>query len=174
MPVERGDGQAAGGLPWKFPQVTGFLGDRTPRYIERSYSEATAEAMDTAVRDILHETFGAALAILTGNRAILDGAAERLMEAEMLDEAALREVAAEVYATRQPRQPRKRQARADPGCAPSCQPSPYRQGDVGQRWPAGLQRTKAVERKGQPAGPKAATEIWCARAHRHLVGNATQ
>ncbi len=32
-----------------------FLGGRTPGYLERSYSEATAEAMDKAVREVLHD-----------------------------------------------------------------------------------------------------------------------
>lgn len=70
-----------------------FLGERTPRYIERSYSEATAEAMDTAVRDILDEVFARALNILTRNRDVLDRAAERLLEVETLDEAELLDVA---------------------------------------------------------------------------------
>ncbi len=68
----------------------GFLGDKTPRYIERSYSEATAEAMDDAVRDILNEVTADALAILTDNRDVLERAARELLEAETLDEAALR------------------------------------------------------------------------------------
>jgi cell division protease FtsH len=71
----------------------GFLGERAPRYIERSYSEATAEAMDTAVRTVLHEVFRQALDILGRNRALLDRGAERLLEVETLDEAELRALA---------------------------------------------------------------------------------
>ena len=70
-----------------------FLGERTPGYLERNYSEATAQVMDAAVRDVLHEVFAQALEILTDNRDILDAAASRLLEVETLDEAALRELA---------------------------------------------------------------------------------
>ncbi len=70
-----------------------FLGDRMPGYFERSYSEATAEAIDGAVRELLHDVSERALNILTDNRDILEKAAARLLEAETLDEAALRELA---------------------------------------------------------------------------------
>ena len=70
-----------------------FLGGRTAAYLERNYSEATAQAMDAAVRTVLHEVFAQALEILCANRAILDVAATRLLEVETLDEAALRELA---------------------------------------------------------------------------------
>ena len=70
-----------------------FLGGHTAAYLERNYSEATAQAMDAAVRTVLHEVFAQALEILSANRAILDVAATRLLEVETLDEAALRELA---------------------------------------------------------------------------------
>ena len=70
-----------------------FLGDRMPGYFERRYSEATAEAIDGAVRELLHDVSERALNILTDNRDILEKAAARLLEAETLDEAALRELA---------------------------------------------------------------------------------
>ncbi len=70
-----------------------FLGDRTPGYLERSYSEATAEAMDVAVREVLREVSQRALEILTNNRDILERAASRLLKVETLDEAALRDLA---------------------------------------------------------------------------------
>ncbi len=73
-----------------------FLGDRMPGYFERSYSEATAEAIDGAVRELLHEVSERALKILTDNRDILEKAAARLLDAETLDEAALREFAREL------------------------------------------------------------------------------
>jgi cell division protease FtsH len=71
----------------------GFLGDRRSGYLDRSYSEATAEAIDQAVRTILHDVSEATLAILRDNRDLLDRAASRLLEAETLDETELREVA---------------------------------------------------------------------------------
>jgi cell division protease FtsH len=70
-----------------------FLGDRTPGYLERNYSEATAEAVDTAVRELLSELSEQAFEILSHNRDILERAALRLLEVETLDQAALRELA---------------------------------------------------------------------------------
>lgn len=70
-----------------------FLGDRTPGYFERSYSEATAEAVDNAVRKLLTEVSEHAFDILARNRDILEQAASRLLEVETLDQAALRELA---------------------------------------------------------------------------------
>ncbi len=66
-----------------------FLGGSAPAYFERRYSEATAEALDAAVRKLLEEISTCALDILTSNREILDKAATRLLEVETLDEAAL-------------------------------------------------------------------------------------
>ncbi len=68
-----------------------FLGDRTPGYLERNYSEATADAMDDAVREVLREASERALEILTNNRNILEKAASRLLEFQALDETALLE-----------------------------------------------------------------------------------
>lgn len=70
-----------------------FLGDRTPGYFERNYSEATAEAVDTAVRELLSELSEQAYEILSHNRDILERAARRLLDVETLDQAALRELA---------------------------------------------------------------------------------
>ncbi|MCI2393888.1 ATP-dependent zinc metalloprotease FtsH [Aliiroseovarius sediminis] len=70
-----------------------FLGDRTPGYYERTYSEATAEAMDQAVREVLREVSEQALDILTNNRDILERSATRLLDVETLDEATLRDLA---------------------------------------------------------------------------------
>ncbi|QCO57585.1 ATP-dependent zinc metalloprotease FtsH (plasmid) [Pseudorhodobacter turbinis] len=66
-----------------------FLGDHGPSYFDRNYSEATAEAMDVAVRAVLQEVSDRALDILTKNRDVLDRAAKRLLEVETLDEDAL-------------------------------------------------------------------------------------
>ncbi|SMX48822.1 ATP-dependent zinc metalloprotease FtsH 4 [Maliponia aquimaris] len=69
-----------------------FLGGSTPGYFERSYSEATAEALDRAVREVLRGVSARAMEILTDNRAILERAANRLLEVETLDEAALQDL----------------------------------------------------------------------------------
>lgn len=81
---------------------SGFLGGRTPAYIERSYSEATAEAMDKAVRVLLEEVAAQSLAILRENRAILDAAARRLLEVETLDEEALAQLTQELHTWQEP------------------------------------------------------------------------
>ncbi len=70
-----------------------FLGGSAPGYFERSYSEATAEAMDEAVREVLSAGAARAMEILTGNRDILELAASRLLKVETLDEAALHDLA---------------------------------------------------------------------------------
>lgn len=69
-----------------------FLGDRTPGYLERTYSEATAEAMDIAVREVLRDVSDKALEILANNRDILESASSKLLTVETLDEAALRDL----------------------------------------------------------------------------------
>lgn len=71
-----------------------FLGERhAPAYFERSYSEATAEAMDAAVRNLLQDVSAQALEILSNNRDILEKTASRLLEVETLDEAELQRLA---------------------------------------------------------------------------------
>jgi cell division protease FtsH len=81
-----------GGVSYEY-EKSGFLGGRAPAYIERSYSEATAEAMDAAVRNILQQVSAQALAILTDNRDIMERVVSRLLELETLDEADLVELA---------------------------------------------------------------------------------
>ena len=49
--------------------------------------------MDDAVREVLREVSDQALEILTGNRDILDNAADRLLKVETLGEAALQDLA---------------------------------------------------------------------------------
>ncbi len=81
-----------GNVSYDSERDSGLLGDRTPGYFERSYSEATAEAMDGAVRELLRELSAQALDMLKDNRDTLERAAIRLLEVETLDEAALREL----------------------------------------------------------------------------------
>lgn len=80
-----------GGVSYE-TERTNFLGGSAPAYFERKYSEATAEAMDAAVRDLLQEVSAQALKILIDNRDILETAASRLLEVETLDENQLREL----------------------------------------------------------------------------------
>ncbi len=84
-------------------EKSSFLEGQALRYIERSYSEATAEAMDGAVRKVLQDVADRALDILTANRDILDAAAKRLLEVETLDEAALQDLAKGLHTQAKPK-----------------------------------------------------------------------
>jgi len=79
----------------------GFLGtgDQSS-WLNRRYSEATAEAMDRKVRDIVDGVFERAVALLTTNRALLEETARRLLEKETLDETDLAEVQGKVQPAR--------------------------------------------------------------------------
>ena len=61
----------------------------------RSYSEATATAVDEEVRRLLDEAHDRALAILERDRAVLDELAARLLEKEVVDRSELREIMGE-------------------------------------------------------------------------------
>ncbi|MFW5724701.1 MAG: ATP-dependent zinc metalloprotease FtsH [Halochromatium sp.] len=72
-----------------------FLGSPeypSPSRDESGFSEATAQAIDEAVRTIIQTVFERALAILNENREILDRCAQALLERETLDEGDLREL----------------------------------------------------------------------------------
>ncbi len=62
-------------------------------YFERKYSEATAQRIDAALKRVIDRAFARALAILRANRAVLNDGARRLLEAETLEEDALRDLA---------------------------------------------------------------------------------
>jgi cell division protease FtsH len=62
----------------------------------RSYSEATARDIDSAVRRIVDAAFARARDLLARNRDILELGAMRLLEKETLDEAALEQLFAEI------------------------------------------------------------------------------
>ncbi|MDO8837122.1 MAG: ATP-dependent zinc metalloprotease FtsH [Vicinamibacterales bacterium] len=59
---------------------------------DRGYSEQTAQAIDTAVRDLVDLAFAAALEVLQRDRDVLERSAQLLLEKETLDEAQLREL----------------------------------------------------------------------------------
>lgn len=64
----------------------GFLGEQRQSYFERRYSEATAERLDNAVKDIISEVFERTLCILDRNRAVLEDSARELLARETLDD----------------------------------------------------------------------------------------
>lgn len=61
---------------------------------ERPFSDATADAIDHAVRRLVDEAHARAAALLARHRAVLEELAARLLEQETLDEAALAALAA--------------------------------------------------------------------------------
>jgi len=78
----------------------GFLGtgDQSS-WLNRRYSEATAEAMDRKVRDVLNDIFDRTVALLNDNRDLLEQTAKRLLEQETLDEPELAEIQSKVRKT---------------------------------------------------------------------------
>ena len=67
-----------------------FLGQYTGG--ERLFSEASAQAIDEAVREIIHTVFERVYATLERNRAILERGAHELLERETLDEDDLKRI----------------------------------------------------------------------------------
>ena len=63
-----------------------FLQPNFPVPQERNYSDATAEAVDGAVRVLVDDAFQQASSILQRNRALLDRTAAALLETETLNE----------------------------------------------------------------------------------------
>jgi cell division protease FtsH len=53
-----------------------------PQWHERRYGDATASAIDVAVRTLIDNAFQRAVSILTANRALLDRAAKELLTKE--------------------------------------------------------------------------------------------
>jgi cell division protease FtsH len=76
-----------------------FLGQTASgSYLERRYSEATAERIDGAVKSIIGRTFERTLALLQANRHVVERGAQRLLEKETIEEVELREIARDVQA----------------------------------------------------------------------------
>jgi len=88
------------GMVEKLGQVTfeeapqNFLGTPASSQ-ERKYSEETAREIDTAVREIVRQSFDKAVGILRSKRAILERTAQKLLEKETLGEDELKTLAAE-------------------------------------------------------------------------------
>lgn len=75
------------------PERPSFLGNVPgPAPNERQFSETTAEAIDAAVKSIVHAVFDRATAILTANRDVLERCVKSLLEKETLNEDELREL----------------------------------------------------------------------------------
>ena len=70
-----------------------FLGQAGGEHRERSYSEATAERMDAAVKRVIDTAFERSLGVLRDNRTLLERSAQDLLAKETLDDAALKQLA---------------------------------------------------------------------------------
>ncbi|HEY4040509.1 MAG TPA: ATP-dependent zinc metalloprotease FtsH [Rhodopila sp.] len=68
--------------PVAYDEVTAPLLGGGPQWQERRYGEATATAIDAAVRGLIDQAFQRATAILTANRALLDQSAKELLAKE--------------------------------------------------------------------------------------------
>lgn len=74
-----------------------FLGQTEQgSWLNRRYSDATAERMDQAVKGVIETIFGRTVALLEDNRALLEKSAADLLERETLEDADLKRIAAEV------------------------------------------------------------------------------
>ena len=71
----------------------GFLGHRSDSYLERRFSEATAEKLDNAVKQVISEVFEKTLSILEFHRDVLEKGAQELLSKETLDDKDLRKLA---------------------------------------------------------------------------------
>jgi cell division protease FtsH len=75
-----------------------FLQPNLPMPQERSYGEATAHAVDRAVRELVDRAFAQASAILEKNRALLDRTAAALLATETLSEPDIARLKQEIVA----------------------------------------------------------------------------
>jgi cell division protease FtsH len=75
-----------------------FLQPNFPVPQERRYGEATAHAVDRAVRELVDQAFAQASAILAKNRVLLDRTAAALLASETLSEAEITRLKAEIVA----------------------------------------------------------------------------
>lgn len=64
----------------------GFLGEQRPALLDRRHSEATAERLDKAVKEIIPDVFVRTLRILERNRALLEDSARALRARKTLDD----------------------------------------------------------------------------------------
>ena len=75
----------------------GFLGQSANGSLwDRRYSEATAQQIDEAVREIISRTFERTSSLLADNRAVLEKCAETLLAKETLDESELAALTADL------------------------------------------------------------------------------
>ncbi|MGO4726560.1 MULTISPECIES: ATP-dependent zinc metalloprotease FtsH [unclassified Inquilinus] len=98
------------------PEAPSFLsGPTVPEWQPRRYSDATAAAIDTAIRDLIDTAFRQATTILVGNRALLVTAAAELLVKETLAGDSLQAIATAVVKPHADEQPHADLSNADRG-----------------------------------------------------------
>ena len=78
------------------PETASFLGAGTAAWQPRRYGEATAAAIDVAVKALIDNAFGRAVAILKRNRALLDRSTKELLIKETFSNDELQQIQASV------------------------------------------------------------------------------
>jgi len=73
-----------------------FLFGQTPSWRPKTYGEATAQAIDTAVRDLVETAFKTASEILEKNRSVLESSAQELLAHETLSQTDLQKFATQL------------------------------------------------------------------------------
>ena len=84
------------------PETGSFLAGQTPMWRPRTYGDATAEAIDHAVKALIDEASDTARQILERNRSILDAAARELLARETLGPEDLAKLTAQLRRGRSP------------------------------------------------------------------------
>jgi cell division protease FtsH len=74
------------------PETAGFLGPGSAAWQPRRYGEATAAAIDLAVKDLINKAFGRAVSILERNRVLLHRSAKELLIRETFSNEDLQEL----------------------------------------------------------------------------------
>ena len=96
MVAHFGMDQDLGAVSYETDRSTMLGPGQAQTYLERRYSEATAQQIDAALKRIIDRAFEHAFGLLREHRSVLDAAARELLEKETLDEDALRGYAARI------------------------------------------------------------------------------
>jgi cell division protease FtsH len=105
MVTRFGMDEELGVVSYEADRPTMLGGAELHSYLERQYSEVTAQRIDAGVKRVIDRALERALVILRANRRVLEEGARKLLEAETLEEDALRELAQRL-AAQTPTEPR--------------------------------------------------------------------
>lgn len=97
MVLRYGMSEALGNVAYDHER-SAFLQPSMPLPQYRDYSEETANAIDSAVRTLIDQSYARAIAILQSNRALLDRTAEELLKTETLNQPQIEALKREIVA----------------------------------------------------------------------------